>query len=227
FEQARFMRASRDIGIERRDALEDADIVDRRVLGFADRRIMHRISRFLADEPRRAVIHQLDDGLPARTAPTLVLAGIEIAVKIIGMRRIEVAFDALEIIAVLIHLDDEEMRRLELEPGEAREGRHLVRRAHVGPDDAARLAHRISLVANGLSQFAVRRLGGRFQNRAALAQLPAVIETPQPADLVARVKERSPPMRTEFAQQADGALRIAKTDQRLAEQLDADRRAAA
>ena len=59
------------------------------------------------------------------------------------MRRIEVAFNALQIIGRLMHLDHQEVIRRKIQPWKSRERRLNLAWPHVSPEQAACLANRV------------------------------------------------------------------------------------
>src|SRR5207302_11446130 len=98
-------------------------------------------------------------------------------------------------------------------------------RPHVGPQHAAALDQRVALQLHALAKPRVVGLRGNLDALAGDVVLPAVVGAAQPAFLVAPEPERYAAVRAEFIDQPEPVLRIAKSDQALAEKLHSDRRA--
>src|SRR6476659_7783976 len=80
-----------------------------------------QIRRLLAMNLRRAVVHQLQDGVPSGSAPACILLNIQIPMQEIGVSRIKIALIPLQVVGLLIDFRDEQMRRFEIKPWKARE----------------------------------------------------------------------------------------------------------
>ncbi len=98
-----------------------------------------------------------------------------------------------------------------------RESRHLLRRTHIGENEAMRLAHRIGAVEQPLLEPARRRFARGFEDRAVAPEQPAVIAAADARLADQPEFERCAAMRAMQLQQPHGTLAIAKRDQILAE----------
>ncbi len=161
-----------------------------------------------------------------------VVAGEEIAlvanvavVQEADMGGVETAFETLQIVVVLKILRHAAMRLGRARPFVIGRRRLLVLRAHIGPDDAAALDRRIGLDADVALHRARGRLARQIDAFAGGVEFPAVINAAQAAFLVAAEEQRRAAMRAVRIDQADGAVRIAKGDEVLAEEPYAHRRA--
>ena len=141
------------------------------------------------------------------------------------MRRVDRAFEDLRPVAGDQHLRDGNAERLVGRPGRRREGRHRVRRPHVGPDEAGPFMRRIGEVLDLVDQATRHGLGHHLEHVAVDVHLPAVIEAAQSAIFVAPHHERRPTMRAVLVHHPDAPVGVAKDDEILAEHTGADRRA--
>ena len=111
------------------------------------------------------------------------------------------------------------MRRGQLRPAEQRERRSQIGRSHVRPHDPSgfhrRIRRDVDLVREALG------LVHLVHAAAVGIELPAVVDAPQPALLVASEEERDAAMRTELVEEPDAALGVAERDEVFAEELDA------
>ena len=140
------------------------------------------------------------------------------------MRRIEVAFERLGVIAFQELLGHDLVLGRHLGEAELGARRRLGLSAPVGPDHAVRLEAAIRLGAHLGADVAIAGHVRRLEAAAVGVELPAVIDAAQAAVFVAREIERRAAMRAVRAEQADLALRVAEGDQILAEQAHAKRR---
>src|SRR6266576_6037979 len=140
------------------------------------------------------------------------------------MRGVDAALQCLQPVAFLDDLADMAAFCRNLRPGKFGCGRHLVGRAEIGPDEAAELDRRIGGDVDVLFELVLRRLVELVEAMAFDVELPAVIDAPETAFLVASEEQGHPAMRAEFVDQADPAITVAERDEILAEQFDADRR---
>ena len=97
-------------------------------------------------------------------------------------------------------------------------------RPHIGPDDVAELDARVGLELDLLAEAACGRLRRHVDALPGHIIFPAVIGAAQAVLLVAAEPQRHAAMGAEFVHQAEPALRVAKRDQPLAEQLHPHRR---
>src|SRR5580700_9867361 len=93
--------------------------------------------------------------------------------------------------------------------------RDLLRRPHIGPNQAAQLAGQIGSHGSFIWSTQLPSTG----------EFPAVIDATQPALLVAPEKQRGATMWTIFAEELDPAVAVTERDEVLAQQPDAHRRA--
>ena len=138
------------------------------------------------------------------------------------MRRVDVALERLHPVAFLhpqghMHLLGRD--EVPFEIGQRRQV--LLFRAHVGPNDAVALAARISLEPDIVLETAAGRLGGHVRHAPGDIKFPAVIDTAQPALLVAGECQRRAPMRTSVVKEADRIVRGPKGDEIFAKQSNA------
>src|SRR6185312_12724404 len=212
--------------VERRDEMADANIgllvgIDH---CLADRRVAEAIERLLDIEARPRVVRWPLDleraALVIRNRhPGRRLEGVR--VKEVRMRGIDHALEALHPIAGDARFDDDAMRGGQLGELESERRRLQFRRAEIGPDDAPRLAQRISPRTHIGLELARLRLRRRVDDAPCHIELPAVIEAAQPAILGAAQNERRAAMRAELVQHADAALAVAEGNEGLAEKAHA------
>ncbi len=140
------------------------------------------------------------------------------------MGDVDIALKSLQIVTALIVMKSADLMRRQFGEQEIGKRRRLGLRSHVGPDDAAGLARRISDVADHLAEVRIA-LGRCLEHLAGHVKLPAVIDAAQAALFVAAIDQRGATVRAEFVHQPDAALGIAEGDQGFAEKLDRDWRA--
>ncbi len=138
---------------------------------------------------------------------------------------IQAAFEGLQPITFFDHLRDMAMAFRHLGPTKTRRGGHLVRRAHIRPNDAAKLASRIGLDANLGREAGVGRFVELVHALARDIVFPAMPDATQAVLFVAAQPERSAAVSAEFIQQTDAAGAIAEHDQRFAQKFYSHRRA--
>ena len=117
------------------------------------------------------------------------------------------------------------VRYRRLRPGELGQRRLELRRSHVGPDEAAQLDRGVGLLADLVLEGELFRLVHHVHTATADVELPAVVDAPQPALLVAAEEQRGAAVGTELVEQADAAAGVAERDEVLAEQAHAHGRA--
>jgi len=150
-----------------------------------------------------------------------------IVVELVAMhprrvRRVDAALHRLQPSRRLEALADVAMARRQQAPLELGRRRLLLRRPQVRPQDVAALDAWIRLELH---------LAGEARHRGQLdalpgdVVLPAVVRAADAALLVAPEEKRCAAMRAEFADQPRASLRVAKSEQALAENLHAHRRA--
>src|SRR5216684_137924 len=110
-----------------------------------------------------------------------------------------------------------------LGPLESRRRRHLFALSHIGPDHPADLGGRIGCQTNLVAE--LLRLVHLIDAIAFDVELPTVIDAAQAGFLVPSEPQRGAAVRAKLVDEADAALAVAKTDELLAEELHADRRA--
>jgi len=140
------------------------------------------------------------------------------------VRGVETAFEPLQPVALLNDLADVPVRLQHLCPGEFRQRRDLLGRTHIGPDEAAQFAGRISSYADLVLELVFLRLVHLVDTTAVDGEFPAVINATQPALLVAPEPQRGAAMWTIFVEEPDPAVAVAERDEILAQQPDAHRR---
>ena len=173
-----------------------------------------RVGAVPAAVVRRAVVRAL------RHAEGLVCRH-ERAVQEAGVGWVVIALHGLQVVALEAELRHVAVACRQLRPGEVREGRLLVRRAHVGPDQVAGLDHR---VGDGLDLVLERLALRRVRQVRALAgdvEFPGVIDAAQAILLVAAEEQRRPAVRAEGVEQTHPALAVTEGDEVLAQRLDA------
>jgi len=138
--------------------------------------------------------------------------------------RVETAFEPLQPVALLNDLADVPVRLQHLCPGEFRQRRDLLGRTHIGPDEAAQFAGRISSYADLVLELVFLRLVHLVDTTAVDGEFPAVVNATQPALLVAPEPQRGAAMWTIFVEEPDPAVAVAERDEILAQQPDAHRR---
>ena len=97
-----------------------------------------------------------------------------------------------------------------LRPREFRQGRDLLRRTHIGPNEAAQFAGRIRGQAHLVLELVFLWLVHLVDAAAIDREFPAVIDATQPALLVAPEPQRCATMWTIFVQQPDPAIAVAE-----------------
>ena len=141
------------------------------------------------------------------------------------MRGVDRAFHRLHPVAVLPFLGDVAVRGRHQRHFQRGQFRHLLRRAHIGPDHVAPFAHRIGFDADQVLGVEIG-IGGRHVDAAAVGvELPAVIDAADAAFLVAAEPEIGAAMRAILVDDADHAARVAEGEQFLAHHDDLLRRA--
>ena len=101
----------------------------------------------------------------------------------------------------------------------------LLRRTHIGPDEAAQFAGRIRSQAHLVLELVFLRLVHLVDAAAIHGEFPAVINATQPALLIASEPQRGATVWTIFVEQPDPALAVAERDEILSQQPDARWRA--
>jgi hypothetical protein len=111
-----------------------------------------------------------------------------------------------------------------LRPGELRQRRLQIGRAHVRPDDAARLDRRIRWLADLVLEGELFGLVHHVHAAAGHVELPAVVDAAQAAFLVAPEEQGCAPMGAELLEEPDAALGVAEGHEILAQELHPDGR---
>ena len=140
------------------------------------------------------------------------------------MRGVDVAFEALQPVAVAHVAHDHALVVGNAQHLERRQRRRHFALAHIDPDDAALLG---DLVGLGLDAVGEALVLGQVRLVEAVAfdvELPAVIGAAEAAFLVAAEEHRGAAVRAAVIEDADAALAVAEGDQLLAQELDAHRR---
>src|SRR3974390_3658258 len=106
------------------------------------------------------------------------------------MAGVDAAFQRLQPIAFLQTLRDQAAVRLPADEFVIRQRRLLLRRTHIGPQNAAFLDQRIRLQLDALAVAALFRLRRHVDTLAGVVVLPAVIWAAQPVLLVAAKPQR-------------------------------------
>ena len=139
------------------------------------------------------------------------------------MRGVDLALERLQVIAVALDEGHLHLVLGKIENLERRQRRGLRARAHVDPHDAGALHHLVGLGLHLLLE-ARRRQARHVDAVARNVELPAVIDAANALFLVAPEEQRCAAMRTAVIHHADPAGAIAKRDEFLAEQHQANRR---
>ena len=134
------------------------------------------------------------------------------------MGRIDRALHRLRPVALLQLLRDVAVALGDVRPLELRQLRQgQVGRTHVGPDVAAPRASGVGRHPDLFPELRLRRFRGHVQAVAVHVELPAVVDAAQAALLVATPVELRLPVGAAPLDQPDGAGRVAKGDELLAE----------
>ena len=147
------------------------------------------------------------------------LAGMQKA----EMRRVDVAFQRLQPVAFPlpgpeIGLVGRAQHRLQ-----RRQWRRYLAFAHIDVDQSAALGHLVSLRFDLVPKVLVWRQIGHIETIAGDVVFPAVIDAAQAAFLVAPKEQRSAAVRATVIEHADPSEAVAKGDQSLAQQHQAQR----
>jgi hypothetical protein len=142
----------------------------------------------------------------------------------VDVRRVDVAFQTLHPIALFQH----DMRRRDLL---GRQGSDFKRReswrlglgSHIRPQGAVDFAHRIRRNPHLVLEVTVLRLVGHVDAPPADVELPAVVDAAQPTLFIASPEQVCPAVRAILVHQPDCAIRVAESNQVLAEQTHFDR----
>src|SRR5262249_12763797 len=152
-------------------------------------------------EGRRLAAHERVARLEARTR------GIDgkHTVEDRHVRRVDATFEPLQPVALLDHLGNVAMRVRRLRPCDVRERRTPIGRAEVSPDDAPRLHRGIASRADLARELDLRGLVHHVYAAPFHVELPAVVDAPEPAVLVAPEEERGLAMRAALVEETDAA----------------------
>ena len=101
----------------------------------------------------------------------------------------------------------------------------MLRRSHVGPDNAAALNARVRLKLYALREAPFCRFRGHLKTLPGDIVFPAVIGASYATLFIATVPKRYAAVRAEFTDETDAALRVPKRQQLLGEHLHLDLRA--
>src|SRR6266508_3657626 len=201
----------RDHGVEGKQHVRDAPVI--RVLTSRPPRTVGRaIRRIDNDEPRRRI---RGDEVVEGARDSVLNPGSARVQKGL-MHRIHLAFPALHPVARPVNDRDDlvlKTKHVRFEIGQRR--RHRAR-PHVGPDDPVPLARRIGDRLDFGLEVRLGRLVRHVDALAAHAELPAVIDAPQPFFLAPTEEQRSATMRAIVLYQSDLASRNPEPDQILA-----------
>ena len=144
------------------------------------------------------------------------------------MRGVDVALECLQIIAVALDKRDANLGVGHVEDLERRQRRHLFGALpHIDPHHAGALDRRVGLGADLVLEVLQRLHVRHVKAAAGHLEFPTVIDTADAAFFVAAEKQRGAAVRATMIHDADPAGIIAKRDQLLAEQHQADRHPAA
>ena len=147
--------------------------------------------------------------------------GAEGAVQDGGVGGVDAAFQGLQPVAFLDVFGDMAVGFRHGGPLEFGRGRHMFRRAHIGPDDAAEFQGGVGGGGHFGGEVAVGGLVHHIYALAVDVEFPAVIDAAESAFLVAAQPEGGQAVGAEFLQEADASLGVAESDQLLAQQLEA------
>src|SRR5579862_4703608 len=141
------------------------------------------------------------------------------------MTRVNVALETLQPMTILISLRDIDLIRGNVEPFEIGQRRLFFGRPHIGHDDAVTLDAGIGDLLYLFLELRLRRLVRHVDAIAVDVVFPAVIPAAQAAVAVLAEMQRRAAMGAMLAEQADAALTVAKSDEVLAQEPHALRRA--
>ncbi len=136
---------------------------------------------------------------------------------------IDIALEALQIVAIMKLLGDEIRRGIVVEVVELGQRRRLAA-AHIGEHDLAYFHAGIRSIANALPIIAGRRLARLLETASIAAHHPAVVQTAKAARLHPPIAQIDPPMRAKTIDQRGLAVGVAKQHQVLTEDTDGVRR---
>lgn len=212
--------AARDHGVERQQELGDAPVVFL-VRGDAARADAQAVVGGPHEEPGRPVLrHVADaaDGLLTLGERHADLGRIEQAVQDADVAGVDAAFHALRPIVLLQALADVTMRGRHQSPFQlGRHRRHVRLVAEIGPDHPAPLDDRIGLGLHLGTQRRIGGLGGHVEDIAVNVELPAVVDAPQAAFLVASEPQIDQPVGAIAVEQTQAAVGVFEGDQVLAQ----------
>ena len=217
----RMAGARRDHGVPGKDERRDAPVVTAGI-GIAPRADQQAAIELGHVKERHLVMLVVEvaaAALEQRVAPECA------AVQKRHMAGVDAAFDRLQIVRFLQALADEAALRRDRHPLQRRRIGPQCRRAHVGPNHAAALDHRIGLEMDPLAHAGFVRFRRQFDTMAIDVVFPAVIGAAQAVRLVAAEPQRDTAMRAELLDHADASAGIAKGQQLFSEQLHSHRRA--
>ncbi len=132
------------------------------------------------------------------------LRAVGVAVRAHGVVRGEVALALLQRLQVVV----------------ARQHRHPVRRAHIGPDQAVALLHRIPGLARRFPVQAAVGLAGLLQAHALHAELPAMVAAADAVRLDVAIEERGAAVHAARIEQARPPRAVAEDQQVFAQYPD-------
>src|SRR5262249_55474165 len=150
-----------------------------------------------------------------RPGPQACLVFLHKMVQIRQVRWVDVALVALQIVAVVVVLVDEEAFLWTVEKPVVGEQRRLAG-TQVGEDDAGLLLAGIGEMADALVKGAADRFTGLLETPPAAVVEPAVVETAQPAVLQSAIAQISPAVRAVQAEESRPPVLGAKKDESLA-----------
>src|SRR6476659_1071797 len=142
------------------------------------------------------------------------------------MRRIDAAFEHLEIISLLVKQSINSVLVRYAEKLKIRQLWQILRKTHVSPNDAAALDARVARVLNILLELLIHGNIGHVDAFTARRVFPSMISAAQAVLLDATEIQGSKPMGTKGADQPDLAGHLAKEHQIFAEKSNAQRFAA-
>ena len=148
------------------------------------------------------------------------LRAVDAAVQEHAVHRIHRVLALLQPVAGRVDRIRHEVVTGDVEGIENGEGRHVIRRAHIGEDQPLELLHRIGRLADlgaDRTRFGFAR---RLEDRAVDIKMPAVIAAANAALLDAAVLERRAAMCAVPTEQADLAALVAEDHQVFAEDAD-------
>ena len=147
----------------------------------------------------------------------LDLAGVQKA----EMRRVDVALQGLQPIALAHDASDVDFLGRTARSLDSRQWRRHLALAHIDIDDPATLRHLIGFRFDFVTDVLVLRRIRHIEAVAGSVELPAVIDTPQPAFLITPEEQRGAAVRAAVVEDPDPTWAVAEGEELLPHQHQA------